>query len=458
MKAHSRGQVLIGVLVMMLLIMIATPSLIKWIQSDTEWSVKQQKSSTAFNLANGAIERGTWKLKSSTSTWAQAANGTVITGYNFDTTYQDIEGGTYRIRFSSGPGTHQVTVTAEARDAQREERRAIMAVYENQAIPGPILTGGNIALSGALEPHWGPVMAQGNIALSGAAATNYFPRKFSKNVVTGPSGNARDTNGLTPPNTDNQEWWSNYPVPDLPQLDFIALRSSAQANGNLNYYNGFTSSHTYTGYTGSGHSCNVAGTSSAHGSPHNTHFADSNHHPRSKLNQIWYWDGNVNFTGGANLSGHSNGLYGTIIIRGNMTLETEDNYSYTATVPSNVWREYQRIDTASANQYPGDLGFHLSSGTFGIGSQTWSGGPASASYSDVGFRGFIYVGGNLTIATNALGDFAGAIWVAGNVTNANTDELSLVFYDPAVGASLPVLNVVLVQQSWREVAVSIAWP
>ena len=59
------------------------------------------------------------------------------------------------------------SIVAEARDQDRKELRAIQAVYQNQAIPGPILTLGNIDLSGALEPHWGPVMAQAGEALAG---------------------------------------------------------------------------------------------------------------------------------------------------------------------------------------------------------------------------------------------------------------------------------------------------
>ena len=62
-----------------------------------------------------------------------------------------------------------------------------------------------------------------------------YPRKFAKGVVLcnntapatcNPATNARDTNGLTPPNTGGAEWWSDYQfVPPLPVLDFAALRS-----------------------------------------------------------------------------------------------------------------------------------------------------------------------------------------------------------------------------------------
>ncbi len=459
MKLNSQGQVLPVVMACLVLLLMIIAGLVNWVQRDTTAAVRNQRTTTAANFAEAGVDRAVWILQSSTYTWSRAVSGLPLTGYNFDVKYSDVPGGTYRIRVTSGPANYQATILAEGRDSLTRETRAIQLVVQNQTIPGPILTTGQINDGGTFEIHWGPEVAQGNIVLSGGALDRYFPRKFSKGVVSGNSSYPRDVNGLAPPNTDNIEWWSSYPVSSLPQLDFTTLRSSAASNGTLNYYNGFSSSHTFTGYTGGGHSCNTAGTSSAHSNPHNTHFADCNHHPRSKQNLIWYWDGDVVFTGGANLSGHGNGLYGTIIVRGNMTIETEDNYTYTAPIPSNAWMEYQRFDTASSNQYPGDNGYHTNRATFGMGSETWTGGPASTSYTDVGFRGFIYVGGNFTIANDALSDYAGALWVVGNATNNNTGEFSLLFYDPTVAATLPTLNVVLSRQSWKEVAPStIAWP
>lgn len=104
--------------------------------------------------------------------------------------------------------------------------------------------------------------------------------------------------------------------------------------------------------------------------------------------------------------------------------------------------EYQKIDTASSNQYPGDQGYRTTAATYNIGScgVTCEG---SASGSDLGVRGFLYVGG----AINMTGDSGvyGAIWVqqgwsgGGNV---------MVFYDDSL--VLPQLNVTLSRSSWQE--------
>lgn len=454
------GQVLVGVLLAMLLLMLIIPASVYWVQQEARIAVKDRKSTSAFNLAEAAIERGMWKLKSTTSTWADAVDGVVIPGYSFDATYDDIPGGTYRIRFLQSAGG-MVEVRGEGRDEQGKETRALRVVFANQSLPGPMLTQGILQHTGSFEAHWGPVLAQNNIVISGNAATEYFPRKYSKQVVQGTVGQPRDTNGLNPPNTDNVEWWSDYDVPDLPMLDFATMRASAAATGTLNYYNGSVTSHTYAGYPVGTHTCKVAGTAANHPAPHNLHFSDSNHHPLSKDGLIWYWDGDLVLTGGPPLGGHSIGLKGILIVRGNLTVENEDNYGPVVQVPPNAWMEYARIgpasnDTATLNQYPADNGFQQARPTFDLGNETWTGGPPAA-YTDVGISGFLYVGGNFTIVQNAAADFHGVVWVAGNVSNGNVGERSLLFYD--AGIEVPVLNVILVRQSWQETPPDpAAWP
>lgn len=463
---NRKGFMLPTVILLFALLMIIVPLMVKWVQDDTKLSVKDQKAGAAFNLAEAALDRGYWRIKSSTATWASVAMGTALAGYNFDITYKDVPGGTYRISAASGPLAAQVTIVGEGRDLNNKEVRAVKAVFENASLPGPMLASGTMQYAGAFEAHWGPVMAQNNIVVSGNAATEHFPRKYSKQVVSGGAGaNARDTNGLNPPNTDNEEWWSDYAVPELPVLDFAALRSSAAANGTLNYYNVNASS---TGHiTPSGFTCTVKclkPTGSWSGSPtHKYHFASPECHPNAKQNLIWYWDNDLWLTG--NKTAYPKiAMKGTFIVRGNLYIASGDNYSIAgATVPSGAWKEYTRLqttgrDTATTNQYPADTGYQSSASTFNLGSQTWTGGPPSGN-TDVGIWGFIYAGGNFTIIQGALADFYGVLWVVGNVVNENTGERSLVFYDKNLSANLPMLNVVLTRLSWQETTPSIqAWP
>lgn len=455
---RNSGQVLMGVLAILIFLMIAIPQLVGWIQNESRWTVKEQKTTMAFNLAESGIERGVWKLKSTTATWVTAYAGTPITGYQFDTTYRDVAGGTYRIRFTTGPAANQVTVLAEGRDNASQEVRALQAVYQNQALPGAMMTGGLMTYHGAFEVHWGPVLAHNNIVISGNAATEYFPRKLSSQVVIGTAGQPRDTNGINPPNTDNVEWWSDYDLPDMPVLDFATLRSSAAANGTLNYYttSGASGSGKCVGWAGHGRCQTGSNSWATHANK--PHFFDCNHHPLSKQNLIWYWDGDLILTGDMSSGDHRLGLYGTLIVRGNLTIDSGDGYAFTGRVPANAWREYKRIktsnwDTNASNEYPADNGYQANRLTFNHGSETWTGGPPAAN-TDVGLRGLVYVGGDLTI--NSVADVSGVVWVVGNVTSNATGERALIFYDDSI--QVPTLNVVLIRQSWKEVAPSsVSW-
>jgi hypothetical protein len=238
----KKGFLLVMVMFILLFLVIIVPVMVQWVKDDTKISVKDQKASFAFQLAEAAVDRGYWKVKSSTTTFNQVSEGGSIAGYNFDTTYHDIANGTYRVKVIGGPGSEQVTIIGEGRDLLRSETRAIQTVFSNVSVPGAIIAGGLLSATGASVVHWGPIMAMGDINVSGTAASNGFPRKLSRQTVR-PFDPTGDTN---PPNTDNLEWWSNYNVPELPKFDFTSLRASAAATSTLNCNDVAVSSETYS--------------------------------------------------------------------------------------------------------------------------------------------------------------------------------------------------------------------
>jgi hypothetical protein len=170
----------------------------------------------------------------------------------------------------------------------------------------------------------------------------------------------------------------------------------------------------------------------------------------------------VTFSGDAGGGGgcHRLGLYGTVIVRGNMIMDAGDCLRYEGPVPPNAWKEYTKLksaqfDTAALDEYPADNGLKTVRSTFLHGTETWTGGPPAAN-TDVGIRGFAYIGKNLTI--NSVSDIAGTIWTVGDIDNNTTGERVLVFYE-GDNPNIPVLNVVLVRQSWDEVPPSaVPWP
>lgn len=419
-----RGQVLAGVVMLMLVLLIIVPAMVAWVQQDNRSSVKDRKSTNAFNIAEAGLDRAYWKLKSSTSTWANARAGISLAGYAFDEAYTDVSGGVYRISITSGPLADQVTVISEGRDLQGKEKRALQALFTNMTIPGAIISGAGINSSGSSISHWGPILAMNDITLSGTAALRYYPRKLSKQAVVGTVGNPRDTNGVTPPNTDNLEWWSNYEVPELPVFDFAALRSSAAASGTLNCAGNVTGTHVNQLVCGSACvNCTVQNL-----------YRDS----RYDKGYVWYWDNNVSISG-------QSGIVGTVIVRGNMSTSGTDAYNPPPVpVPSSAWQEYRKIDTGASNQYPGDTGLGNNAATYNIGSCgiTCEG---SASGSDLGYRGFVYIGGNINMTGDS--DIYGAIWAQSGWSGGGN---AMVFYDDTL--VLPQLNVTLSRQSWQEVA------
>jgi Tfp pilus assembly protein PilX len=84
------GFILPLLIAVILLFLITAPSLINWITTDTTQTIREQRKSIAFNLAQAAVERGYWKVKSSTSTFEAVSMGQILPGYNFDVTYNDI--------------------------------------------------------------------------------------------------------------------------------------------------------------------------------------------------------------------------------------------------------------------------------------------------------------------------------------------------------------------------------
>ena len=499
LRRRDRGQVLAGVILLMLVLLILVPAMVQWSMMDSKAAVQNRRSTTAFNLAQAAVERGYWEVKNSTLNVQYATGGTVIPGYNFDVTYHDVSGGTYRIKFSSGPSSNEVTIVGEGRDSSSNQTRAISAVYKNQTLYSPIMSQGSVLMTRGMTPNWGPVMSQGDIVINDDDIGNlYYPLKYAQGVVwcNSTAGgtctntvakNARDMNGLAPPNTDGSEWWSDYQyVPEVPLLDFATFRSSATATNTLNVY-GCSNSTTYTNYSGvtgtvgagpwdkragKGGCASLANT----GVAHNLHFGNSWNHPKSiqfssTNTYTWYWDGDVVLAGtqcppGTDC-GNGTGIVGNVIVRGNLTIDSPGDYTLTEHVPVNAWQQHERItkttnDTAASGEYPADIGFHNSNTTFKagleynttLGAYNYTGDSFSlpgygAVYSTPGIKGFVYVGGNLFVQ-NSL-DINGVVWVKGQIGTSGTGLATAcgVFYDDTL--SVPTLNVILIKQQWQEV-------
>lgn len=399
-----RGFILPMIVSIIIVFFIIVPVIVDWISQDTKSTIREQRKSIALNIAIAAVERGYWKVKSSTVTFNRVMQGNSLSGYSFDRVYTDIGGGSYRILITSGSAQREVVIIGEGRDSSTNEVRAIKAVYQNQTIPGAIISKGIITWANAFTAHWGPILSHNNINITDAnAAKSYYPRKFSRQFVTSVPSYPRDTNGLAPPN-EGFDWRSDAQdyVPELPDPDFESLKASASINVPV-YLSYDSEDYTYKYYTWKYHqtppsdwissttintlnvnacskktnysgpkwwqrankrkttgaitytdlsSCNLGGNN------HNNlfHFQNSYRHPLARLNRVWYWESNYTplvFTGSTGANG--SGIIGTIIVRGDLTNYWGDNLDYTkigvnnCKIPSLAYQEYKYIQAKSGN-------------------------------------------------------------------------------------------------------------
>ncbi|MBI4051313.1 MAG: hypothetical protein HY400_02285 [Elusimicrobia bacterium] len=426
MIKKEEGQALPLAILLMMVLAILIPTMVWWVQQDTISSVKQKKSTTAFHLAEAAIDRARWKLQETGANWASTASG-VLSNYNFDKTFTDVPGGTYVIKISSD-ATNKNRRIAEGvgRDSSTNEVRRIRAVFEQQTFDSAIWSGGDIDVNGASSRvHWGPIRAQKKIEM---AAGVRFPRLYSKDKITPDPpycGSPTCTN-----KTDNIQFWAYFDVPPRPEIKLGDLKTIAQSSGTY-----FTTSQDW-GNAYPGGSCTGcppwlnAGT---------TWFAQ---------NAIWYFD--LDPTEELKLTG-SKFIYGTVIITGKLTLQGGGNSSYMIIPPPDAWREYKIVDTVAADEWYGDMGGAIPSPvspTFEFGKTPCPAYQADNCINDkVSFRGFVY-------AQNEF-DASGGDLVHGMII-VDKDEVSnsgniLVFYDPGAINNVPVgfASVTLVE--WDEV-------
>jgi hypothetical protein len=181
---------------------------------------------------------------------------------------------------------------------------------------------------------------------------------------------------------------------------------------------------------------------------HQPTFFNSNNHAQSKNNRLWYWDQNLIMSGNIDRPGCRRlGLYGTVIVRGNLTIDSGDCYAYTGPVPANAWKEYSLrsgpppTTPRFSNQYPADNGFKTN--RLDVQPRRRKPGPAgrSAGNTDVGIRGICLRGGQHDVQLALRRGRNSCGWWATWSTTTPAGSGCLVFYEP--NFSLPLLNVVL---------------
>jgi Tfp pilus assembly protein PilX len=400
---NSRGQIVIGAIVLIVVLALLVPALVFYVQNETKWTLKEQRTTRAFQLAESAVERGFQEVITSTNNWAQIQSGTPITDYNFDRTYSDINGGSYQIRIQQGPGTQAATITGVGKDTSSNEVRAVSAVYGNSASNAAIYAVGGIDLHSNPDVEWGAVMSPNTIVTD-----HTHPRFYSAGSVS------LDTNNATPPNTDGIQWWSYYPyLPPQPQIDTESYKQIAIATG---HYYGACPCSVSLG--------SVAGT--------------------------YYFNGDTTFQS----SNPKNFVTGNVIVMGDFTLQGNSSAqagSLAATLPTTAWREYGATSAEWATYRAWDIG---AAGTFPGQNSSYAPGAVTVNLSNLSVDGFVYVAGTLSIAGGGNAAIHGSAYL-GDYSDLSGSHVTI-WYDPVAAASVKTKNVSIVRTSWQEIG-SCSW-
>lgn len=403
---------------MLVILAIMVPAIVLWVQRETVFASKQSMSTVAFHLAEAGAEKAYLYVSLSTVTWNAIQAGTAQTDYKFDKKFTDIEGGSYAISITSGPGTQQVTIITIGRDKYGKESRGIKVIYSNTIMGDTaIFAGQGVQISGGTNVHWGAVMSPSNIDATG----RNFPQFWSASQITG-----KDTSA-NPPNCDSPgccQWHSfQATLPTPPSLDFDFYRTSAAATAG----------------------CPAGGTP-----------AGSCYYASSVANWSNTTTGKTIFIEG-DLSVKSPGMFhtGTLIVMGNVNLPNGvwGNGTVAMSMPSKAWKQYCNswatytgygIDGTAPAAFPG-----LSS--------TYQSGAATLTSKKVAVNGFLYVNGNFNNGGGGGGnsDIYGVLYAIGTSTISAASGVDF-YYNGNATSNLVTTNVSLTRYSWQDY--SVGWP
>ncbi|HAH32464.1 MAG TPA: hypothetical protein DCL44_09160 [Elusimicrobia bacterium] len=421
----KKGQILVGVIVLLVVLAILVPVMVNYVQNEAKWSVKESQNTNAFQLAESSVDRAYQKIVESTATWAALQSGEQLTGYMFDTVYSDLAGGTYTISITSGPLTQQATIIGIGRDKQNKEVRALKVVYGNSVLSDTSIAAANgVLMSGnGIQVEWGAIASPKEVNMYDKTHPSFWSAAGIKNGSH--ASDYADTNGATPPNCDSPDcwWWHSYntTLPPMPTINFEAYKSSAIAAGNDPCGRAY--------YQAGNFSSNCTSTAN----PGKTYYIEGN------------W------------TGFNSAIIGNVIVRGNLTYSNgaQPSVHEHAVVPPTAWKQYcndwdyyrSEFDSTPAADPPclGGLSdsYRVSGVTYAI---------------DAGIHGFVYVGGDFTIPNGGGSSdlIHGAIVVNGTANIDCNSSDCRIYYDPDVASNIMTTTVNLTRQSWQDSSRS--WP
>ena len=407
---RKNGQVLIGAILGLAVLAIGIAALISYIQNESTWSVKQQRMTGAFEIAEAGAERAYQQLIISTTTLHSIEQGNTLAGYNFDQTYTDLPGGSYEIRLAGDPVAQTITITSVGRDTDGKELRAIKTVYSTPggAAAVSIYAINSASIQGNPTVEWGPVISPGPITTD---ASHTYPRYYSGGLIS-----PFDANAGSPPNTDNLQWWSYYSLPAPPQIDLAAYKAAAGAacTDQADCLNDGACSTCY--YTAANYPTYNPGT--------NNHFCTT---VPTQSNCALIVEGNLSLSGN----------YGNGSVTG-------------VPISPTAWKEYgSSAATWSYYRMNFDGAAPLTYAAAVSANYAPSGLTYSSPITKAFMHGFLYIGGTISISGGGNGSIIGSMYVA-TVADLGTSHVT-VYYDDNVISNIKIQSGSITRSSWQEV-------
>jgi hypothetical protein len=428
----NKGNILIIVSLLILVFLILIPMLIFHVSHESKWTLREKRTSIAFQLAEAGIDRAIWKLREKDTYWTDVGNGIPIPGYNFDTTYADIPNtsnpvGEYKIKIEKHPTDSSCRrITAIGRDKSKNEIRAIQVDVTKTIISSAVSTGVRQEWKPNLLVHWGPVVSYDEIVLEGAQVNTYWPVKYSAGKI-----DPWDTDP-NPPNDDGTEYSRFYSFVNLgpkPQIDLDYYRNKAKATTGIpNPKQGGPADPPGSGY--------FPGTK-------DVVFSKAENSVNNKNAVIFVENADVRLEDSAS-SRLTMVVEAFVVAKGNIHIHSNGIDNYVVNVPSEAWKQYQKGtvvngtvgDSAAKNEYPGDDGYRKCA--------------SQITLSNVAFHGLLYTYNFKCSAgiNNVIG-----VVIVENEMQVNT---MTIYYDRNIGDSVKLSSAPIRIVSWKEI--KMPWP
>lgn len=207
MVRKQSGNLLLGVVIIILLVAIGLPPILQWIWQESKMTVKSAKSMRSLTLAEQCQEDLLDRMNKDLVFWNSCLNGNVPAGYRNDVVTTDVSGGTYKINLATGPEPGQVTAWVSARFAT--EGATLKAVFSQRYVEQPVEAPGTWWWDDipAATPyiHWGPLRGDHWAMASVTHLARHYPRLITWGRLGWP---VPVDNNPAAPNTDGLSWWA----------------------------------------------------------------------------------------------------------------------------------------------------------------------------------------------------------------------------------------------------------